>query len=199
SNQTKGSILGDKTRMSTLSRLPEVFIRPTPTSGTLGGVAAKTRETILLFEAAGYDVILIETVGVGQSETAVRKLSDIFLLLLLSGAGDELQGIKKGIMEVADMFAINKADGDLKHLAREAAQDLKRALQLYPEPASGVKPSVDTCSALTGEGMDQIWQKLKAFHEQITANDFLSKQRKEQSRFWMHEMIHHELRSIFYN
>src|SRR5450759_2592266 len=157
SEQTKGSILGDKTRMEQLSVHPEAFIRPTPTTGALGGVARKTRETIILCEAAGFDTILVDTVGVGQSETAVHSMVDFFLLLMLAGSGDELQGIKRGIMEMADAIVINKADGANKLVAEEARISFQNALHLFPKKSSDWVPQVLTCSALTNEGINELW------------------------------------------
>ena len=158
SQLTKGSILGDKTRMEDLSKNPMAFIRPSASGSVLGGVANKTREVMLLCEASGYDVIIIETVGVGQSEVEVKSMTDFFLLLMLAGAGDELQGIKKGIMEMADGLAITKADGDNIQQATAAQSEYQHALHLYPTPASGWNPNVLTCSALTGTGIDEIWK-----------------------------------------
>ncbi|TAL81533.1 MAG: methylmalonyl Co-A mutase-associated GTPase MeaB, partial [Bacteroidetes bacterium] len=158
SEHTKGSILGDKTRMEQLSTHKDAFIRPSPASGTLGGVARKTRETIILCEAAGFDTILVETVGVGQSETAVHSMVDLFLLLMLAGAGDELQGIKRGIMEMADLIAITKADGSNKPAADKARQSFQNALYLFPAKSSGWKPQVLTCSALQNNGIAELWE-----------------------------------------
>src|SRR5512133_3488660 len=157
SEQTKGSILGDKTRMEQLSVHPHAFIRPSPTTGALGGVARKTRETIILCEAAGFDTILVETVGVGQSETSVHSMVDFFLLLMLAGAGDELQGIKRGIMEMADMIAITKADGENIERAERAMSEYANALHLFPPPPSGWTPRVTTCSSRSGRGIPNIW------------------------------------------
>src|SRR5689334_16913734 len=157
SSRTGGSILGDKTRMARLAVDPSAFIRPSPASGTLGGVAAKTRETMLLCEAAGYDVIIVETVGVGQSETAVSDMTDFFLLLMVAGAGDELQGLKKGVVELADMIAVNKADGDNVERARLAAADFRGALNILTPASATWAPPVVTCSALTGNGIPELW------------------------------------------
>ena len=165
SEQTKGSILGDKTRMEQLSIHPDAFIRPSPAAGTLGGVARKTRETIILCEAAGFDTILVETVGVGQSETAVHSMVDFFLLLMLAGAGDELQGIKRGIMEMADLIAITKADGANKLIAENARVSFQNALHLFPKKSSGWEPQVHTCSALTNTGIKELWEIILEYFE----------------------------------
>jgi LAO/AO transport system kinase len=198
SQRSKGSIMGDKTRMEELSRDPFAFIRPTPSGDSLGGVSRKTRETMLLCEAAGFEVIFIETVGVGQSETAVRDMTDFFLLLMLAGAGDELQGIKKGIMEMADAIAITKADGDNAAKTNTARLEYQNALHLFPLPESGWSPKVVTCSALTGKGLAEIWQLIEEFQEQMQANLWLEHNRKEQSLRWMHETIRQNLLDAFY-
>ena len=198
STQNKGSILGDKTRMSELARDPNAFIRPSPSGATLGGVARKTRETIILCEAAGYDVVLVETVGVGQGETTVHSMVDFFLLLKLAGAGDELQGIKRGIIEMADAIAINKADGDnLKKVGR-AETDFKRALQLYPPKENGWLPKVVSCSALENKGMLEIQDLIFRYVEQARkTGDFTSK-RKSQNKNWLLQTIDEHLKLDFY-
>ena len=198
SSVTKGSILGDKTRMEELSRDPNAFIRPSPAGGTLGGVARKTRETMLLFEAAGYDVLLVETVGVGQSEITVRSMVDFFLLILISGAGDELQGIKKGVMEIADAIVINKADSDNVAAARRTRADYERALH-YLQPATrGWQTGVYTASALTGDGIDVIWSDVERFCRETTASGVLDRRRREQAREWLHSMVKERIAERFY-
>lgn len=187
SQLTKGSILGDKTRMEDLARNPKAFIRPSASGKTLGGVAGKTREAILLCEAAGYDVIVIETVGVGQSEVAVKNMVDFFLLLMLAGAGDELQGIKKGIMEMADALVITKADGDNIKRATEAQADYKHALHLFPPHASGQTPNVLTCSALTNTGIEEVWKTITNHHDVIKQSGYLTENRKQQNIAWFTE------------
>ncbi|MCK4923056.1 MAG: methylmalonyl Co-A mutase-associated GTPase MeaB [Bacteroidales bacterium] len=199
SERSGGSILGDKTRMETLSANKDTFIRPSPSGGSLGGVARKTRESIILCEAAGFDTILIETVGVGQSETAVHSMVDFFLLLMLAGAGDELQGIKRGIMEMADLIAINKADGDNLHKAELAQTEYKNALHLFPPPESGWIPETLLCSALKNSGISDIWEKINEYKKHTTNNDFFSTRRKEQSIFWLHESIRDNLNLHFYD
>lgn len=198
SNRSKGSILGDKTRMEMLSSDNNAFIRPSPSAGSLGGVARKTRESILLCEAAGYDVVFVETVGVGQSEIAVHSMVDFFLLLMLAGAGDELQGIKRGIMEMADLIAITKADGDNKSPANQAAAQYKSALHLFPPSASGWSPDVLTCSAHQNQGIAEIWNKITEYHDFTQKNEFFLKRRQEQSLYWMDETIHEVLTRNFY-
>lgn len=180
SQRTKGSILGDKTRMESLSKNPLAFIRPSASGNTLGGVAGRTRECISICEAAGYEVILVETVGVGQSETRVKNLVDFFLLLMLAGAGDELQGIKKGIMEMADTVVITKADGENLKRAREAQADYQHALNLFSETGSGWKPQVLTCSALSNTGIREIWDTISDFQQQALESGYLEQQRKNQ-------------------
>ena len=199
SEKSGGSILGDKTRMNELSADDLAFIRPSPTAGSLGGVARKTRESILLCEAAGYEVILIETVGVGQSETAVHSMVDAFLLLMLAGAGDELQGIKRGIMEMADILLINKADGDNLIPAKKAQSQYKTALHLFPPNENGWTPAVGICSALEKTGIAQAWQHLCDFQQWTTERGFFEKQRQAQQRFWMHHLIQDQLESDFYS
>lgn len=198
SSRSKGSILGDKTRMPILSASESAYIRPSPTSGTLGGVAQKTRETMLLCEAAGYDTIFIETVGVGQSETTVHSMVDFFLLLMLPGAGDELQGIKRGIMEMADLIAINKTDGDNLKAARLAGRDYENALSLFPPPSSGCKPKVVTCSALKHTGIEDIWNEIENYLTVTEGNSYFKKRRRDQAAYWMHETINIQLKERFY-
>ena len=198
SQKTKGSILGDKTRMIELSSDPRAFIRPSASGSALGGVAGKTRETILLCEAAGYEAILVETVGVGQSETAVYGMVDFFLLLMLAGAGDELQGIKKGIMEMADAIAITKADKDNIQAANRAKAAYGNALHLFPLPPSGWRPQVLTCSAVENRGIREIWEVIQERHELIAGNGYFEKKRMEQNINWMHETIRETLEKSFY-
>jgi LAO/AO transport system kinase len=199
SERSKGSILGDKTRMGQLTQHDDVFIRPSPTSGSLGGVARKTRETILLCEAAGYDTIFVETVGVGQSETTVHSMVDFFLLLALAGAGDELQGIKRGIVEMAHAIVINKADGENKPAAERARHEYERALHLLPSPDTGWEPPVLTCSAVTGEGIDAVWDVIARFADEMKAGGHFQKKRREQARYWMHQTIEHRLKQDFFD
>jgi LAO/AO transport system kinase len=184
-----GSILGDKTRMERLSTEERAFIRPSPSRGHLGGVARRTRETILLCEAAGYQNILVETVGVGQSETAVRSMTDFFLLLMLAGAGDELQGMKRGIIEMLDGMTINKADGDNKIKAERARLEYANALHLFPASADGWTPSVVTCSALTGEGIAEVWQMVLDHRRLVEGNGCLAQRRSRQALEWMTELV----------
>lgn len=198
SEKSKGSILGDKTRMETLCNNPKAFIRPSPSAGSLGGVARKTRETVLLCEAAGYDVIFIETVGVGQSETAVHSMSDFFLLLMLSGAGDDLQGIKRGIMEMSDLIAITKADGTNVDKANLAKALYANALHLFPPTESTWVPTAVTSSAVTKEGLPEIYQKIKDYFELVKGNGYYRHKRREQAKFWMYESINEALRNDFY-
>lgn len=198
SERSKGSILGDKTRMEELSIDQNAFIRPSPSAGSLGGVARKTRETIILCEAAGFDVIFIETVGVGQSETAVHSMTDFFLLLMLAGAGDELQGIKRGIMEMADLIAITKADGSNLEKAEMAKAEYQNALHLFPLSESGWMPPVVTCSSRNKTGILSIWEQILQYKSQCTTNHYFSHKRSLQSRYWMFETIHEELRENFY-
>jgi len=198
SEQTKGSILGDKTRMEKLAGHPQVFVRPSPSAGSLGGVARKTREVIMLCEAAGFNTIFVETVGVGQSETMVHSMVDFFLLLLLAGAGDELQGIKRGIMEMADMIAITKCDGSNKAKAQIARQECENALHLFPPPKSGFQTRVHCCSSKTGDGIDNIWESVLSYMQFCKNNGYFESRRKEQSKFWMYETIHENLRNGFY-
>lgn len=199
SERSKGSILGDKTRMEELSGDKNAYIRPSPSAGSLGGVARKTRETIVLCEAAGFNHIFIETVGVGQSETAVHSMSDFFLLLMLAGAGDELQGIKRGIMEMADLIAINKADGNNREKAEMARRQYLNALHLFPEKESGWDPKVLTCSALDKNGITEIWDQVESFRERTAANGYFNRRRNAQSTFWMHETIQEQMKQSFYH
>lgn len=198
SERTKGSILGDKTRMEDLSVDPFAYIRPSPSAGSLGGVARKTRETIVLCEAAGYNHIFIETVGVGQSETAVHSMVDFFLLLMLAGAGDELQGIKRGIMEMADLITINKADGNNVEKAGLARVQYMNALHLFPTTESGWKPKVMTCSAFMKTGISDIWETIDEYLDFVKNNGYFQHKRNEQSKFWMYETINEHLRNNFY-
>jgi len=193
SSRTGGSILADKTRMARLSADPNAFVRPSPASGTLGGVAAKTRETMLLCEAAGYDVILVETVGVGQSEIAVADMTDFFLVLALPGAGDELQALKKGVVELADMIAVNKADGDNLARARLAASQYGAALHILSPRSPNWSPPVITCSALTGEGIEVLWQHILDHRQRLTASGELAARRGEQQVKWMWTMLEERL------
>ena len=189
STRTGGSILGDKTRMAQLAVDPHAFVRPSPSSGTLGGVAAKTRETMLVCEAAGYDVVMVETVGIGQSETAVADMTDFFLVLMLPGAGDELQGLKKGIVELADMIAVNKADGDNIERARRAAADYRAALNILTPHSSTWSPPVITYSALTQNGIDELWAQVLAHKKKMTGSGELETRRREQQVKWMWTML----------
>lgn len=198
SERSKGSILGDKTRMETLSTDANAFIRPSPSAGSLGGVARKTRETIILCEAAGFDVIFIETVGVGQSETAVHSMVDFFLLLMLAGAGDELQGIKRGIMEMADIIAINKADGNNKDKAKLARAEYQNALHLFPPAESGWTPQAVTCSALEKSGLIDIWESITQYVEFTQKNGYFDFRRNQQAKYWMYETINEDLKKHFY-
>ena len=198
SERSGGSILGDKTRMESISSNPDVFIRPSPSAGSLGGVARKTRETVILCEAAGYDTIFIETVGVGQSETAVHSMVDIFMLLQISGAGDELQGIKRGIMEMADVVAITKADGENVHKAELAKRQITNALHLFPEPESGWYPQVYTCSAVSGKGLGDVWNGVTDYIDHTRNNGFFDKNRRRQNKYWMRASIEESLRNSFY-
>lgn len=198
SERTKGSILGDKTRMEDLSIDPLAYIRPSPSAGSLGGVARKTRETIILCEAAGYNHIFIETVGVGQSETAVHSMVDFFLLLMLAGAGDELQGIKRGIMEMADAITINKADGNNIEKAGLARVQYMNALHLFPATESGWVPKVLTCSAYMKTGISEIWNTIDEYFALVKNSGYFQHRRNEQSKFWMYETINENLRNSFY-
>lgn len=190
---SKGSLLGDKTRMEKLSSNSEAYIRPSPTSGTLGGVARATRESVLLCEAAGYDLILIETVGVGQSETKVHSMVDVFLMLLLSNAGDEIQGIKRGIMEMADILVVNKADGTNQKNAKIAANQLQQALHYFPLSKSGWAPSVNTMSALNNSGIDDIWEQCTKYINHVKGNKFFSTTRKDQAVSWFKQSLSEQI------
>lgn len=198
SSITNGSILGDKTRMNELAINPKVFIRPSPAGDSLGGVAKKTRESIFLCEAAGYDVILIETVGVGQSETAVHSMVDFFLLLMLSGAGDELQGIKRGIMEMSDALVITKADGDNRKAANVARRQYETALHLFPPTESTWIPKVLTCSAYEGTNLDKVWQTIESYISKTKENHYFDKRRKQQDKYWLKERINELILNDFY-
>ena len=193
-----GSILGDKTRMERLSRDPQAFIRPSPGGETLGGVARKTRETILVFEAAGYDVILVETIGVGQNETTVRSMVDFFLLLLIAGAGDELQGLKRGVMELADALVINKADGDNIERAEKTRRDFEWALGYLQPATEGWTTPALACSALTGSGVEAIWSMIEKHCETTSQSGVFTGRRREQAREWMHGMLEERVREKFY-
>lgn len=199
SSISHGSILGDKTRMEKLVKDENAYIRPSASGESLGGVARKTREAIILCEACGFDTILIETVGVGQSETAVHSMVDFFLLLNLAGAGDELQGIKRGIMEMADAIVINKADGDNIKRARLAKVDFNRALHLFPQKNSGWSPKATLCSALTKEGISEVWETIADYFALTEENGYFDKKRKEQNQYWMLETINEQLKLNFYN
>jgi LAO/AO transport system kinase len=194
-----GSILGDKTRMEELVKDKNAYIRPSASGETLGGVARKTRESITLCEACGFDTIIIETVGVGQSETAVHSMVDFFLLLKISGAGDELQGIKRGIMEMADAIVINKADGDNVRKSNLAKVEFGRALHLFPAKKSGWVPTASTCSAITHEGIPDVWKTILKFLERTKNNSYFFEKRKEQNQYWMLETINEQLKTNFFN
>lgn len=199
SERSGGSILGDKTRMEQLSHEPNAFIRPSPSAGSLGGVARKTRETIILCEAAGFDTVFVETVGVGQSETAVHSMVDFFLLIQLSGTGDELQGIKRGIMEMADAIVINKADGDNVPKANLAASHFRNALQLFPPTDSGWKPPVLTYSGFYGLGIKEIWDMIDEYRHFAQDSGYFYEKRQKQAKWWMYESINEALKNSFYN
>lgn len=199
SQVTKGSILGDKTRMETLSNHPNVFVRPSAAGSSLGGVAQKTRESIILCEAAGFDTILVETVGVGQSETAVHSMVDFFLLLLLPNAGDELQGIKRGVMEMADLIAINKADGDALPAAKLAKRQCRNGLHLFPPKASGWIATAELCSALEKTGLDTIWAHIIKYQQHSTINGYWDKNRQAQAAYWFEESLGRQLQQLFYS
>ena len=198
SQRSKGSILGDNTRMEELANREEAYIRPSASGDTLGGVANKTGETMLLCEAAGYDIILIETVGVGQSETAVHGMTDFFLLLMLAGAGDELQGIKKGIMEMADMVVINKADGDNVRKSQIARSQYQNALHIFPQSESGWSPVVSTASAIKNTGIDKVSEEITAYKKLVLENGYFHKNRNLQQVQWMYNNINEELKRLFY-
>jgi len=199
SERTKGSILGDKTRMEELSGDKNAYIRPSPSAGSLGGVARKTRETIILCEAAGFNHIFIETVGVGQSEIAVHSMTDFFLLLMLAGAGDELQGIKRGIMEMADTIAINKADGTNAEKAQLAKIQYNNAIHLFPKKDSGWEPNVLTCSATQKTGISEVWEQIKMYKNLTVQNGYFFGKRNQQATYWMHETIQEQLKRNFYD
>lgn len=198
SSVTRGSILGDKARMDKLATEPNAFIRPSPSSGTLGGVTRKSRETILVCEAAGFDVLLVETVGVGQSEVTVRSMVDFFLLLMLPGAGDELQGIKRGVTELADAIVVNKADGDNKTRADIAKTEYTKALHYLPPSTPGWRSKAYTCSSLTSQGIDNVWSVIEAFHQQTTDSGVFQSRRKSQTRDWLYAMMEEHVRSLFF-
>lgn len=195
---TGGSILGDKTRMERLSNDPNAFIRPSPSAGTLGGVARKTRETIIICEAAGYDTIMVETVGVGQSETTVSAMVDFFMLIIVSGTGDELQGIKRGIMEMAQMVVVNKADGNNRLKAEQTAAEFRNALHFFPPPASEFTPVVTTCSSKEGTGIIEIWNTINDYVTLTKRSGYFDKRRKEQAVLCMHDFIAGYLKDSFY-
>jgi len=198
SSVSHGSIMGDKTRMENLVTEENAFIRPSPSGDSLGGVAKKTRESIILCEAAGFDVLLIETVGVGQSETTVHSMTDFFLLLKLAGAGDELQGIKRGIIEMADAIVINKADGDNMKAARDAKLEFKRALHLYPPKASEWQPKVSLCSALEETGIHEVWEMILKYKSLVDENNYFEVNRHNQNKFWLLQTINEHLKNRFY-
>ncbi|MDP8210132.1 MAG: methylmalonyl Co-A mutase-associated GTPase MeaB [Candidatus Stygibacter australis] len=198
SSLSKGSVLGDKTRMEMLSRHQNCFIRPSPSGGKLGGVTRKTRETTLICEAAGFDIIFIETVGVGQNEITVRSMVDFFLLLKISGAGDELQGIKKGVIELADAILINKADGDNIKRAEIAKRDFANALHYLKSPTKGWTPETLTCSALTGEGIYPVWEMIKRFEEEVRKSGVFEQRRNQQNLGWVHDLVSERLLNRFY-
>ena len=198
SERSKGSILGDKTRMEELSIAENAFIRPSPSAGSLGGVARKTRESIILCEAAGFDTIFVETVGVGQSETAMHSMVDFFLLIQLAGTGDELQGIKRGIMEMSDMIAITKADGNNVEKASMARALYANALHLFPPTESTWVPTALTSSSVTKEGLPEILEKIEEYFTLVKGNGYYERKRREQARFWMYESINESLKNSFY-
>jgi len=197
SERTGGSILGDKTRMDRLAMDPRAFVRPSPTRGTLGGVAARTRESMILCEAAGYDVIIVETVGVGQSETAVAQMTDVFVVLVIAGAGDQLQGIKRGVMELADLVAVNKADGDRAEAARAAAAEFRAAMRLLRGSEGAWRPEVLTCSALTGDGLEPLWERVRACLDALVAHGELALRRRRQTLRWLWQLVDEGLRARF--
>lgn len=199
SNRSKGSILGDKTRMEELSTHPKAFIRPSPAGGSLGGVAHQSRESIILCEAAGFDTIIVETVGVGQSEVEVKEMTDFFLLLMLAGAGDELQGIKRGIMEMADGILINKADGDNLNPAKAAKREYQNALHLFPPASNGWSPKVHICSAIEKMNIDLAWTMIDEFFKHIKKNNFFEKQRETQLQSWFIKSIDEQLSRSLYS
>lgn len=199
SSITRGSILGDKTRMKNLVKDPSVYIRPSPAGNELGGVSNKTRESIILCESAGYDIILIETVGVGQSETSVYEMVDYFLLLKLAGAGDELQGIKRGIIEMADSIIINKSDGDNISAANQAQSEFSLALSLYPVKLSKWKPKVTTCSSINNNGIEEIWEDIRDYFKLTKKNGYFLKNRNNQKKNWLMQTINNRIQDDFYN
>ncbi len=199
SSLTRGSILGDKTRMEQLGREAGAFIRPSPAGGVLGGVARKTRETMLVCEAAGFDVVIVETVGAGQNEITVRSMVDFFLLVLIPGAGDELQGIKKGVVELADAIAINKADGENKVRAEAARAEYNRALHYLTPVTEGWQARAYTCSAVTGEGIENLWSVVTRFRERAAETGAFKDRRRRQAREWLHALIDQEIRAYFYD
>ena len=199
SERTKGSILGDKTRMEELGAEKNAFIRPSPSAGTLGGVARKTRESIILCEAAGFDTIFVETVGVGQSETAVHSMVDFFLLIQLAGTGDELQGIKRGIMEMADGIAVNKCDGNNIEKSELARRQFKNALHLFPIGKSGWSPDVVTCSAIEKNGIPEVWKMVAEYVDFVKESGYFERKRNDQAKYWMYESINEQLKNGFYN
>ena len=199
SERSGGSILGDKTRMESICNHPDVFVRPSPSAGSLGGVARKSRETVVLCEAAGFDVIFIETVGVGQSETAVHSMVDMFMMLQISGAGDELQGIKRGIMEMADMIVVTKADGDNVYKAEMAKTQYQGALRLFPLSDSEWRAQAYTCSSLAKTGLEEVWKGVEDFIDHTKANGYFANNRNRQNKYWMYESIDETLRNSFYN
>ena len=199
SERTKGSILGDKTRMEKLAVHPDSFIRPSPSAGSLGGVARKTRETIILCEAAGFDKIFVETVGVGQSETACHSMVDFFLLIQVAGTGDELQGIKRGIMEISDAIVINKCDGDNVDRCQMAATNFRNALHFFPMPDSGWLPKVMCYSGFYGTGVKEIWDMIYQYFDFVRDNGYFEHRRQQQSKYWMYESINEQLKLSFYN
>lgn len=199
SQRSKGSLLGDKTRMDALSMDPNAYIRPSPAGDSLGGVAQHTRETMLLCEAAGFDIVLVETVGVGQSETVVHGMVDFFLLLMLAGAGDELQGMKRGIIELADALTITKADGATEAAADRARLEYQNALHLFPPTGTGWFPPVLTCSALTGAGIDTIWQTIQDHQQQMTQNSQRVRRRQEQQLTWFRSLLRQQIDNRFYD
>lgn len=198
SQRSQGSILGDKTRMDQLAHDPKAYIRPSPTGGSLGGVAQKTRESLLLCEAAGYEVIIVETVGVGQSEVTVHGMVDFFLLLMLPNAGDELQGIKKGIMEMADGLVINKSDGEYEAAARRAMVHYSQALRLFPIGGSGLRPKVISCSALKGKNLNAVWENLQNYRDRTQENGYWQERRQSQAVEWLEETLTHQLKELFF-
>lgn len=199
SSVSRGSILGDKTRMETLVSHPNAFIRPSPSGDSLGGVARKTRESIVLCEAAGYDTVLVETVGVGQSETSVHSMTDFFLLLKIAGAGDELQGIKRGIIEMADAIIINKAEGENLKAARRAASEFKRALKMYPVKESGWKPPVLLASAMESTGIKEVWEMIDQYRHQVNRSGYFHRKRQQQNQHWLLQTINEHLKEEFYS